>query len=81
MKAINPLPKKSAKSSYLLMIFATLFWAGNFIAGKYGLRGMSPGEGLTFQVQNGQRVIVWPERLAEAEYVLPMPRWEERPSK
>ena len=44
-------------------------------------RGVSPGEGLTFQIQNGQRRIVWPKHLAEAKYILPMPRWEERPNK
>ncbi|MFQ5936381.1 MAG: amino acid ABC transporter substrate-binding protein [Acidiferrobacterales bacterium] len=43
-------------------------------------RGVSPGKGLTFQIQNGQRLIVWPKHLAEAKYILPMPRWDERPT-
>ncbi len=42
-------------------------------------RGVSPGEGLTFQIQNGHRLIVWPKHLAEAKYILPMPSWDKRP--
>jgi branched-chain amino acid transport system substrate-binding protein len=41
-------------------------------------QGLSTIEGLTFQIQNGKRVIVWPKRAAEAKYILPMPRWDER---
>jgi len=41
-------------------------------------QGLSNHEGLTFQIQNGQRVIVWPAHMAEARF-LPMPKWEERP--
>lgn len=41
-------------------------------------QGLSTIEGLTFQIQNGQRVIVWPKRIAEAKYILPMPKWDER---
>ena len=35
---------------------------------------------VTYQIQNGKRVIVWPEHLAEAK-VLPMPKWEDRAKK
>lgn len=42
-------------------------------------QGLSTMDGLTFQIQNGQRVIVWPKHMAEAKYILPMPRWEQRP--
>jgi branched-chain amino acid transport system substrate-binding protein len=42
-------------------------------------QGLSTIEGLTFQIQNGQRVIVWPKKMAEAKYILPMPKWDERP--
>ena len=42
-------------------------------------QGLSTIEGLTFQIQKGQRVIVWPKQMAEAKYILPMPRWDERP--
>ncbi len=54
--------------------------AAKTITGHYKAdpRGVSPGEGLTFQIQNGQRLIVWPKHLAEAKYILPMPPWEER---
>jgi branched-chain amino acid transport system substrate-binding protein len=45
---------------------------------KVDEQGLSNREGLTFQIQNGERVIVWPAHKAEARF-LPMPRWEERP--
>ncbi len=47
---------------------------------KADARGLSTMEGLTFQLQNGKRVIVWPKHMAEAKYMLPMPRWDERPN-
>lgn len=47
---------------------------------KADAQGLSTMEGLTFQIQNGKRVIVWPKHMAEAKYMLPMPRWDERPS-
>ncbi len=44
-------------------------------------RGFSiHAEALTFQIQNGKRVIVWPPHIAEAK-VLPMPKWEDRAKK
>ncbi len=46
---------------------------------KADAQGLSPIEGLTFQIQNGKRVIVWPKHVAEAKYILPMPKWDERP--
>jgi branched-chain amino acid transport system substrate-binding protein len=36
-------------------------------------------EGLTFQILNGQRKIVWPKKLSEVPYKLPLPKWEDRP--
>jgi branched-chain amino acid transport system substrate-binding protein len=45
---------------------------------KVDEQGLSNREGLTFQIQNGERVIVWPAHKAEARF-LPMPRWEDRP--
>ncbi len=50
------------------------------IAGPWKVdeQGLSNREGLTFQIQNRERVIVWPAHKAEARF-LPMPRWEERP--
>ena len=32
---------------------------------------------LNYQIQNGKRVILWPEHLAEGKFI-PMPKWEER---
>lgn len=45
---------------------------------KADAQGLSFQEGLTFQIQSGQRVIVWPKQMAEANYILPMPKWDER---
>ncbi len=48
---------------------------------KANERGFSiPAEALTFQIQNGKRVFVWPATMAEARF-LPMPKWEERAKK
>ncbi len=46
---------------------------------KADAQGLSIAEGLTFQIQKGNRMIVWPKHVAEAKYILPMPRWDERP--
>ena len=35
-------------------------------------------EGLTFQILDGQRKIVWPKKISEVSYKLPMPKWKER---
>ena len=45
---------------------------------KADAQGLSAREGLTFQIQNGNRMIVWPRDRAEAKYILPMPKWAER---
>jgi branched-chain amino acid transport system substrate-binding protein len=45
---------------------------------KVDAQGLSNREGLTFQIQNGKRVIVWPAHHSEAKF-LPMPKWEDRP--
>ncbi len=47
---------------------------------KANEQGLSTIDGLTFQIQNGKRVIVWPAHVAEAK-ALPMPKWEERGKK
>ena len=48
---------------------------------KPDAQGLSTIEGLTFQIQNGKRMIVWPKHIAEAKYILPMPRSEKRAKK
>jgi branched-chain amino acid transport system substrate-binding protein len=45
---------------------------------KVDEQGLSNREGLTFQIQNGERVIVWPVHKAEVRLLL-MPKWEDRP--
>ncbi len=47
---------------------------------KANEQGMSSIDGLTFQIQNGKRVIVWPATMSEAKF-LPMPKWEDRAKK
>ena len=47
---------------------------------KVDAQGLSNREGLTFQIQNGERVIVWPAHKAEAKLLL-APKWEDRPEK
>jgi hypothetical protein len=44
---------------------------------KANEQGLSSIDGLTLQIQNGKRVIVWPAQMSEARFLL-MPRWEER---
>ena len=51
----------------------------NTVKGYYKAneQGLSTIEGVSFQIQNGKRVIVWPATRAEARF-LPMPKWEDR---
>ncbi len=46
---------------------------------KVDENNLNKHEGLTFQILNGERKIVWPPRLAEVKYKLPMPKWDKRP--
>jgi branched-chain amino acid transport system substrate-binding protein len=46
---------------------------------KADAQGLCTIGGLTIQIQHGKRVIVRPNRMAEVKYILPMPRWDERP--
>jgi branched-chain amino acid transport system substrate-binding protein len=45
---------------------------------KVDARGMNAHEGLTFQILKGKRLVVWPEKWAEAKPELPMPDWSKR---
>lgn len=58
MKPGNRASTKSPIGSYIMMIFATLFWAGNFIAGKYGLEGMSPVLLTTFRMFSASMILL-----------------------
>ncbi len=44
---------------------------------KANEQGMSPIESVAFQIQNGKRLLVWPEHAAQTKVLL-MPKWEER---
>ncbi len=46
---------------------------------KVDKNNLNTHEGLTFQILNGKRKIVWPKRLAEVPYKLPLPKWKDRP--
>ncbi len=50
------------------------------VFGKYKVdaKGLNNHEGLTFQIQRGQRRVVWPEKFAETKAELPMPEWSKR---
>ena len=45
---------------------------------KVNERGLNNHDGLTFQIQDGKRMIVWPPRLAQSKPRLPMPPWNKR---
>ena len=42
--------------------------------------GMSLIENIVFQIQNGKRLLVWPEPVAQTK-VLSMPKWKDRAKK
>jgi branched-chain amino acid transport system substrate-binding protein len=50
------------------------------IMGKWKVddKNLNDHDGLTFQILDGQRKIVWPKKVAEVPYKLPMPKWKER---
>lgn len=45
---------------------------------KVDKRGLNSHEGMTFQIQDGKRRLVWPADKAEVDYILPVPKWSER---
>lgn len=45
---------------------------------KVDANNLNTHEGLTFQILKGERKIVWPAKLAETKYKLPMPGWKSR---
>jgi branched-chain amino acid transport system substrate-binding protein len=45
---------------------------------KVNAKGMNEHEGLTFQILDGKRRVVYPEKWAEAKAKLPMPDWNNR---
>ncbi len=47
---------------------------------KANEQGMSPVVSVAFQIQNGKRLLVWPEHVAQTKVLL-MPRWEDRAKK
>jgi len=45
---------------------------------KVDKNNLNDHDGLTFQILDGKRKIVWPKKIAETQYKLPMPKWSER---
>jgi branched-chain amino acid transport system substrate-binding protein len=45
---------------------------------KVNAKGMNEHEGITFQILDGQRRIVYPDKWAETKAKLPMPEWSKR---
>ncbi len=45
---------------------------------KVDENNLNERDGLTFQILDGRRRIVWPKELAEVSYKLPMPGWKDR---
>ena len=45
---------------------------------KVDAKGMNNHEGLTFQILQGQRKVVWPEKFAQTKAELPIPEWSKR---
>ena len=45
---------------------------------KVDENNLNERDGLTFQILDGRRRIVWPKELAEVTYKLPMPGWKDR---
>ena len=62
----------------LASITVDTIW-GRWKANEQGLVP-APGTGLAFQIQNGERMIVWPPTRAEARFLL-TPKWEDRAKK
>jgi branched-chain amino acid transport system substrate-binding protein len=50
------------------------------IMGRYKVNenGLNTHQGLTFQIQHGKRVIVYPPDVAQGKAILPMPPWNQR---
>jgi branched-chain amino acid transport system substrate-binding protein len=45
---------------------------------KVDAKGMNEHEGITFQILDGQRRVVYPEKWGETKAKLPMPEWAKR---
>ena len=50
------------------------------VMGKWKVdeNNLNDHDGLTFQILDGQRKIVWPKKIAEVPYKPPMPKWKDR---
>ncbi len=50
------------------------------VMGKWKVdeNNLNERDGLTFQILEGKRRVVWPKKIAEVPYKLPMPKWSER---
>jgi branched-chain amino acid transport system substrate-binding protein len=68
----------SFDSEKLREAFASIDVTTAFGRYKVNDKGMNEHEGITFQILDGQRRVVYPEKWAETKAKLPMPEWNKR---
>jgi branched-chain amino acid transport system substrate-binding protein len=68
----------SFDSEKLREAFASIDATTAFGHYKVDAKGMNEHEGITFQILDGERRIVFPEKWAETKAKLPMPEWSKR---
>ena len=73
VKAAGSFDSEKIRNAYATIDVMTMF-------GRYKVdeKGLSRHKGMTFQIQNGKRMIVWPKEQAQVKAKLPMPKWSER---
>jgi branched-chain amino acid transport system substrate-binding protein len=73
VKQAGSFDSEKIRDAYATMDVMTMF-------GRYKVdeKGLNSHQGMTFQIQNGKRMVVWPEELAQVKAKLPMPKWSDR---
>ncbi len=73
VKAAGSFDSEKVRNAYQTIDVMTMF-------GRYKVNdiGLNSHKGMTFQIQNGKRIVVWPEAQAQAKAKLPMPKWSDR---
>jgi len=73
VKDAGSFDSEKIRNSYATIDVMTMF--GRY---KVNEKGLNSHKGMTFQIQNGKRMIVWPKEQAQVKAILPMPKWSER---
>jgi len=73
VKDAGSFDNEKVRDSYASIDVMTMF-------GRYKVdeKGLNSHKGMTFQIQNGKRMIVWPVEQKQVEAILPMPAWKDR---